>query len=428
MAPVLRSRAVSEQLPLGSQESPIASSPSTLAAQGQTSATMTRTTRSRTHAAPSDLSLSDRERELIEEERHIDEQLTIARREAAVRMKQAELERLQRSIGTDTASLATARHLNPAQDALPDSATASSPSLATASATASIWRTSSLNHPKYSGRDATALRNFLFDCKTNFQLLGHLRTSSDRVAYAVSCLQGTPKNAWVKYIAEQEADSSFDPASVTWEEFVNFLESQLSDPETRAIAAASSLERLAQGTHETVSQFIDRYTSVIADLPYKMDDTQRVISLLPKFRPEIRLATAKIYTKLDLKDAYYRIRIRSGDEWKTAFRTRYGHYEFLVMPMGLANAPATFQTYINHALAGLVDVTCIVYLDDILIFSNDEATHEQHVREVLERLKKADLYVNLKKCKFHTTQVSFLGFVVSTQGIAMEQERVEAIV
>jgi transposase InsO family protein len=140
-----------------------------------------------------------------------------------------------------------------------------------------------------------------------------------------------------------------------------------------------------------------------------------------------RLATAKIFTKLDLKDAYYRIRIRSGDEWKTAFRTRYGHFEFLVMPMGLANAPATFQTYINQALAGLVDVTCIVYLDDILIFSNDEATHEQHVREVLERLKKADLYVNLKKCQFHTTEVSFLGFVVSPQGIAMEQERIEAI-
>lgn len=140
-----------------------------------------------------------------------------------------------------------------------------------------------------------------------------------------------------------------------------------------------------------------------------------------------RLSSAKIFTKIDLKDAYYRIRIREGDEWKTAFRTRYGHFEFRVMPMGLVNAPATFQTYINHALAGLVDVTCIVYLDDILIFSDDEAAHEQHVREVLERLRKADLYINLKKCQFHTREVSFLGFVVSGEGLAMEPNRVEAI-
>ncbi len=140
-----------------------------------------------------------------------------------------------------------------------------------------------------------------------------------------------------------------------------------------------------------------------------------------------RLSGAQMYTKLDLKDAYYRIRIRAGDEWKTAFRTRYGHYEFRVMPMGLANAPATFQAYINQALAGLVDVTCIVYLDDILVFSEDRAQHEQHVREVLDRLRKADLYVNRDKCEFHVTQVSFLGYIVSPGGIAMEPQRIEAI-
>jgi len=78
-----------------------------------------------------------------------------------------------------------------------------------------------------------------------------------------------------------------------------------------------------------------------------------------------------VFTKLDLKDAYHRIRIRSGDEWKTAFRTRYGHFEYRVMPFGLSNAPATFQAYINQALIGLVDVTCVIYLDDILVFSED---------------------------------------------------------
>lgn len=140
-----------------------------------------------------------------------------------------------------------------------------------------------------------------------------------------------------------------------------------------------------------------------------------------------RLSSAEIYTKLDLKDAYHRIRIRAGDEWKTAFRTRYGHFEYLVMPFGLANAPATFQTYINRALAGLVDVICIVYLDDILIYSSDPATHAHDVRLVLERLRQWNLYINPDKCEFHTKSVTFLGFVVSDQGIAMEPERVEAV-
>ena len=84
-----------------------------------------------------------------------------------------------------------------------------------------------------------------------------------------------------------------------------------------------------------------------------------------------RLCGAAIFTKIDLKDAYHRIRIASGDEWKTAFKTRYGLFEYCVIPFGLVNAPATFQAYINQALVGLVDVICVVYLDDILIYSPD---------------------------------------------------------
>ena len=84
------------------------------------------------------------------------------------------------------------------------------------------------------------------------------------------------------------------------------------------------------------------------------------------------------FSKINLKDAYYRICIREGDEWKTAFRIRYGHYEYLVMPMGLTNAPAAFQAYINNALQGLVDDFCIVYLDDILIFLKSEEKHKRN--------------------------------------------------
>jgi hypothetical protein len=83
-----------------------------------------------------------------------------------------------------------------------------------------------------------------------------------------------------------------------------------------------------------------------------------------------RLSGAQVFSALDLKDAYYRIPIKRGDEWKTAFRTRYGHFEYMVMPFGLTNAPVTFQAYINKALAGYLDEFCVVYLDDILIYSN----------------------------------------------------------
>ena len=140
-----------------------------------------------------------------------------------------------------------------------------------------------------------------------------------------------------------------------------------------------------------------------------------------------RLNGAVVFSKLDLKDAYHRIRIRKGDEWKTAFRTRYGHFEYLVMPFGLTNAPATFQAYINKALTGLMDNFCVVYLDDILIYSNSKAKHVDHVKQVLERLRRFSLYVSLKKCEFFTTEVEFLGFVVSTEGVTMDKRRVEAI-
>ena len=133
-----------------------------------------------------------------------------------------------------------------------------------------------------------------------------------------------------------------------------------------------------------------------------------------------RLCGSKVFTKLDLKDAYHRLRIKSGDEWKTAFRTRYSYFEYLVIPFGLANAPATFQAYINRALIGLVDVICVVYLDDILIYSAEPADHWKHVKQVLERLRQFQLYTNLKKCQFYTKRVEFLRFIVSTDNVSMD--------
>jgi hypothetical protein len=140
-----------------------------------------------------------------------------------------------------------------------------------------------------------------------------------------------------------------------------------------------------------------------------------------------RLKQAKIFTKLDLKEAYHRVRIAEGDEWKTAFRTRYGHFEYTVMPFGLTNAPAQFQGLIAHTLAGLVDITCVVYLDDILIFSDNEEDHREHVREILKRLREAKLFINAKKCEWHTRTTEYLGFVVSPEGLTINPERLETI-
>lgn len=140
-----------------------------------------------------------------------------------------------------------------------------------------------------------------------------------------------------------------------------------------------------------------------------------------------RVSQAKVFSKVDLKDAYYRIRIKPGDEWKTAFRTRYGHFEFLVMAMGLTNAPATFQHYITQALGNLVDTCCVVYIDDVLIYSPDEETHEKHLKLVVERLLEADLYAKTSKCQFFQDSLEFLGYRISAEGIAMDPARVDTV-
>lgn len=141
-----------------------------------------------------------------------------------------------------------------------------------------------------------------------------------------------------------------------------------------------------------------------------------------------RLAMAKRYTQLDLTAAYHRLRIKKGDEWKTAFRTRYGHFEYQVLPFGLTNAPATFQAYINQALAEKLDVFCIVYLDDILIYTQDTgAKHVEAVKWVLDKLRQHGLFVNLQKCRFSTDEVHFLGYVIAPSGVSMEEDRIQSV-
>ena len=141
-----------------------------------------------------------------------------------------------------------------------------------------------------------------------------------------------------------------------------------------------------------------------------------------------RLRRARRFTQLDFTSAYYRMRICEGDERKTAFRTSYGYFEYQVMPFSLTNALASFQEYINKILAEKLDIFVIVYLDYILIYTKDNGDgYVAAVQWVLEQLKKFLLYANLKKCRFHQDEVWFLDYMLSSKGIRMEDEQIEAI-
>ena len=140
------------------------------------------------------------------------------------------------------------------------------------------------------------------------------------------------------------------------------------------------------------------------------------------------LSQAKRFTQLDLTNTYHQMRIRESDEWKTAFWTRYGHFEYQVMPFSLSNAPATFQEYVNKILAEKFDIFVIVYLDDILIYTKDPGQpHVEAVCWVLDQLWKYSLFANLKKCHFHQDKVCFLEYVVLSKGISMEAEQIKVV-
>jgi hypothetical protein len=140
-----------------------------------------------------------------------------------------------------------------------------------------------------------------------------------------------------------------------------------------------------------------------------------------------RLGGARFFSSIDLRSGYHQVRIREEDIPKTAFNTRYGSFEWLVLSFGLTNSPPTFQALMNSVLGDALDQHALVYLDDVLIFSKTAEEHERHVRDVLRRLEQAQLIVNLKKCHFYRESLEFLGFRVSAEGILPSSEKVRAV-
>ena len=134
-----------------------------------------------------------------------------------------------------------------------------------------------------------------------------------------------------------------------------------------------------------------------------------------------------MFSKIDLRSGYHRLRVRQEDVLKIAFRTRYGHYEFLVMPFGLTNAPAAFMGLMNRVFKPYLDQFVVAFIDDILVYSKSREEHERHLRIVLQTLKDKQLYAKLMKCEFWLDRVSFLGHVVTKDGILVDPRKVDAV-
>jgi hypothetical protein len=140
-----------------------------------------------------------------------------------------------------------------------------------------------------------------------------------------------------------------------------------------------------------------------------------------------QLVGTSIFSKIDLRSGYHQVRIKDEDIHKIAFRTRYGHYEFVVVPFGLTNAPATFMCLMNNVLNKFLDKFVLVFIDDILIYSKNREEHEENLRLVLQVLKEHQLYAKFNKCEFFQKEIHYLGHVLSEEGVAVDPDKIRSI-
>ncbi|GJT35279.1 putative reverse transcriptase domain-containing protein [Tanacetum coccineum] len=179
--------------------------------------------------------------------------------------------------------------------------------------------------------------------------------------------------------------------------------------------APSEMKELSEKLKELSDKGFIRPSSLPCGAPILIDDLFD------------QLQGSSVYSKIDLRSGYHQLRVQEKDIPKTAFRTRYGHYEFQVMPFGLTNAPAVFMDLMNWVCKPYLDKFVIVFIDDILIYSKNKQEHEEHLKLILELLKKEELYAKFFKCEFWIPKVPFLGYVIDSQGIHVDPAKIESI-
>ncbi|GJS63517.1 putative reverse transcriptase domain-containing protein [Tanacetum coccineum] len=179
--------------------------------------------------------------------------------------------------------------------------------------------------------------------------------------------------------------------------------------------APSEMKELAEQLQELSDKGFIRLSSSPWGAPVLIDDLFD------------QLQGSSVYSKIDLRSGYHQLRVREEDISKTAFRTRYGHYEFQVMPFGLTNAPAVFMDLMDRVCKPYLDKFVIVFIDDILIYSKNKEEHEEHLKLILELLKKEELYVKFSECEFWILKVQFLGHVIDSKGIHVDPAKIESI-
>nr|GEZ83018.1 hypothetical protein [Tanacetum cinerariifolium] len=202
------------------------------------------------------------------------------------------------------------------------------------------------------------------------------------------------------------------------------LSNERNESRLNIISCSKAQEYMSKGCHV----FLANITSTKDEDKSKgkrLEDVP-VVREFPKVFPE-DLPGSSVYSKIDLRSGYHQLRVRVEDILKTAFRTRYGHYEFQVMPFGLTNAPAVFMDLMDRVCKPYLDKFVIVFIDDILIYSKDEKEHEEHLKAILELLKKEELYAKFSKCEFWIPKVQFLGHVIDSQGIHMDPTKIKSI-
>ena len=140
-----------------------------------------------------------------------------------------------------------------------------------------------------------------------------------------------------------------------------------------------------------------------------------------------QLCGATVFSKIDLRFGYHQVRIKDEDIFKTAFRTRYGHYEFVVMPFGLTNSPVVFICLMSNVMQKYLDKFVVMFINDILIYSKTEEEHKEHLKTILQELQDHQLFAKFSKCDFFKDKIQYLGHVVTREGISMDPENKKAI-